>query len=280
MTEALIYFVSGSTGLTAEALGRSIMTQFPGVECHIAMRPFIDKPETARELVEEINRRGEDYKTSPVVFCTIINAEIYAILHTAKALVLDFFEPFMGRIAEHLQQPPMLETGLSHHLENYDRYMQRIDAVDFTVVHDDGQSVNKLEQSDIILIGISRTGKTPTSLYLSLHYGLRAANYPITEDDMEHQALPKTLVPFKDKLFGLTTESDTLRKIREKRRPGSRYASIQQCHYEIRQTEAIFTRNHIPFLNTVTISVEEISAKIYAMLRFNQNPNASLKDEL
>lgn len=260
------FLLSDSTGLTAEALARGLISQFTDLETDIIIKRFITTTDKAQAVVAQINAIAAKEPLKPLVFSTIIDTELNAIIAQAEAEIIDFFAPFLHRISEHVGLQPVYKAGQSHSLNDYEAYMNRIEAVNFSLMHDDGQTVQHLDEADIILIGISRTGKTPTSIYLSMHYGLRVANFPITEDDLESMRLPQTLQPYRHKLFGLTTELQALHEIREQRRAGSRYASLRQCDFEIRQAEALYRRFNVPHLNTVTISVEEISAKIIDQL--------------
>lgn len=261
--EVNIFLISDSTCITAETMAKSILSQFPDVNMSLYFIRFVNSIARAQAAVQEINDRNRLRKVSAIVFSTIIAPEIRSeFKYIENSLVFNLFDPVLKPISEFLGTEPQYITGKSHGLSDYEAYMHRMEAVNFSLSHDDGQAVQRLDEADVILIGISRTGKTPTCLYLSMHYGIRAANFPITEDDMEAMRLPATLDPYHHKLFALSTEPETLREIREQRRPNSRYASADQCDYEIRQSEALYRKNNIPYLNTVTISVEEISAKI------------------
>lgn len=257
-----VYFLSNGTAITAETLGLSLLAQFPDHQFRIRTIPFVDTVEKARAIIEEIDRGGDESKQQPIVICTMADDDLMKIIKRCKALIIDPFHDFLPRLekvlaAQHLHQP-----GQSHRIVNPSRYDSRIEAIDYAMQHDDGGKTANYDQADIILVGVSRSGKTPSCLYLALQFGIKAANYPITEEDMESDQLPSPVAPFRERLYGLTTDLDRLVSIREERRPGSRYASLDQCRYELRAVEKMFQRHAIQFINTTRMSVEEISARI------------------
>ena len=257
-----VFFVSDRTGITAETLGHSLLTQFDGIRFEKRSMRFIDSPERAEAARATIDRAAQEDGVIPLVFSTLIDPETRMIVRRSHCVYLDFFDTFIEPLERELEVKSNLTAGRSHGLTDMTEYSLRIDAVNFTLNHDDGSTVNQLEDADIILVGISRTGKTPTCLYLSLHYGIRAANFPLTEDDLEEGQLPRSLRPYRNKLFGLTTDPLRLQQIRQERLPNSRYASIQQCDFETRQAEALYKRAGIPHLHTTMKSIEEIAATI------------------
>ncbi|PWV62355.1 posphoenolpyruvate synthetase regulatory kinase/phosphorylase PpsR [Plasticicumulans acidivorans] len=261
----MAFFVSDRTGITAETLGHSLLTQFDALNIEKQAVRFVDTPERARALRDRINRHHQEDGLRPLVFSTLIATETRAIVKEATGLFIDFFEAFIGPLEHELGVKSELTAGRSHGMNDVEEYSRRIDAVNFTLNHDDGSTTSHLAEADIILVGISRTGKTPTCLYLSLHYGIRAANFPLTEDDLEEMQLPNSLKPHRDKLFGLTTDPARLAQIRHERMPNSKYASIEQCDYETRQAEALFRKLGVPYLRTTMKSVEEIATTIIDM---------------
>ncbi len=261
----MAFFVSDRTGITAETLGHSLLTQFEGTPLETEAIRFVDTPERAQRLRERIDRCADADGLRPLVFSTLINPETRDIVRGCNGLFIDFFEAFIGPLEAELGVKCSMLAGRSHGVTNVEEYSFRIDAVNFTLNHDDGSTASHLDEADIILVGISRTGKTPTCLYLSLHYGIRAANFPLTEDDLEDMKLPKSLQPYRSKLFGLTTDPMRLSQIRNERLPNSRYASLEQCDYETRQAEALFRKLGIPYLRTTMKSIEEIATTIIDM---------------
>ena len=257
-----VFYLSDRTGITVETLGHSLLTQFDGIEWKIINVPFLDTVEKAHAVLSEINHSVECDGQRPLVFSTLLKPEILDVIKQGNCRIFDFFETFIRSIEEELQQPFTRMAGRSHVLQHHLSYFKRIAAINFVLAHDDGVSPQNFNEADIILIGVSRCGKTPTCLYLGLQYGIAAANYPLTPDDMTVMQLPKLLEPFKNKLFGLTLSPAQLYFIRQERRPNSPYASLVQCQQEIQWQESLFQSLNIPFLDTTRISIEEISATI------------------
>jgi regulator of PEP synthase PpsR (kinase-PPPase family) len=223
--------------------------------------PFIDSVEKALAVNQEIDHEVGDSNELPIVISTMADLELKKIIDQSKALVLDPFADFLPRL-EKILNTTSAHASHSHRTANPSLYESRIDAIDFSLIHDDGGKTRNYDETDIILIGVSRTGKTPSCLYLALQFGLKAANYPITEEDMESELLPAPIRPFTSRLYGLTTDANRLCNIRKERRPNSRYSSLQQCRYELRAVEEMYYKHKIRFLNTTTMSVEEIAARI------------------
>ena len=257
----LVYFLSNGTAITAETLGLSLLAQFPDRHFQTRTIPFVDSLEKAHAISEEISRAGDEAQQMPIVICTMGDEALMKIVNLTRALVIDPFGDILPRLekvlaAEHHQ------PGQSHRTANPSIYDSRIEAIDYAMIHDDGGKTQQYDQADIILIGVSRSGKTPSCLYLALQFGIRAANYPITEEDMQSEKLPAPLQPFRDRLYGLTTDLNRLVNIRRARRPNTPYSSMKQCRYELRATEEMFRRHGIKYINTAEMSVEEIAARI------------------
>ncbi len=273
MPKRYAYFVSDGTGLTAEALGQSLISQFDQVEFVQVTLPFIDSVDKARDAVSRINKSREDSDDRPLVFDTIVDRAVRTELARADAFFVDIFGTFLNPLESELKADSSYRVGKSHAISDRKAYKTRIDAVQFALDNDDGARIRHYDQADILLIGVSRSGKTPTSLYLALQYGLRAANYPLTEDDLDGEGLPKNIKPWKAKMFGLLVDPDRLAAIRNERMPGSRYASIHQCQLEVRAAELIYKRENIPFLDVTELSIEEISSRILAATNIQRKIN-------
>lgn len=257
-----VFFISDRTGITAEMLGRSLLTQFEDIHFNTQLKPFIDTVEKAHKTVALINQTGQQQKQRALVFTTIVDPEIYQILNEADCLLMDFFDTFISPLENELGKRSSHHIGKLHGIENDQGYNKRINAINFALGCDDGINTQHYGNAQLILVGVSRCGKTPTSLYLALQYGIYVANYPVTEDDKESLRIPSALREYKDKLYGLSIEPERLRAIRSERRPNSRYADIKQCRHEIDEIETLFRRENIPFINTTSRSIEEIAAKI------------------
>jgi regulator of PEP synthase PpsR (kinase-PPPase family) len=256
------FFISDRTGITAEMLGHSLLTQFEQVEFSETTLPFIDSPDKARAAVDEINQAGRRDGVRPLVFSTLVDADISAIVVTAEGLVLDCFQTFIAPMEAELGVRSSHAVGRSHSVANSSNYFRRIDAVNYALSYDDGQATKELDNADVILIGVSRSGKTPTCLYLALQYGIRAANYPLIPEDFGTMKLPSTLQKQRQKLFGLTIMPDRLHQIRSERRPGSKYAALPNCQAEVREAEALMRNETIPYLDTTHRSIEELASTI------------------
>lgn len=257
-----VFFVSNSTGITVETLGRSLLYQFSSTEFELHSLRFIDTLEKANDAVEVINKQVTETHLRPIILSTLVKPELRDILSKANGLYLDVFDLFLGPIEEELGLEAKLGMGRVHGIGDDGHYSERMDAINFSFKTDDGVGIKGYEQADVILIGASRTGKTPTSLYLAMHYGLKAANYPIVDGELDSHRLPKLLIEFKDKIFGLLVTAERLHNIRTKRRADSPYASLSQCQYEIRQTETLFQLQDIPYFDVSSMSIEEVASNI------------------
>lgn len=260
-----VFFISDGTGITAETLGHSLLAQFDQIEFEENAIPYVDNVEKAWEAVRTINSAAESDSARPIVIDTIVNQELRNIISQANACRLDVFDAFVGVLESELSTHSANAVGKSHSIVSDENYAVRIDSVHFALDNDDGARTRHYDKADIILIGVSRSGKTPTSLYMALQFGIHVANYPLTEDDFDDLKIPACLKPYKKKLFGLTIEPQRLCAIRTERKPESRYATLHQCEVEIRAAQAIYAKENIPFINTTHFSIEEISTKILAM---------------
>lgn len=266
MPSRTVFFISDGTGITAETFGNSILAQFPDKPRHVR-RPFVDTPEKALQVVQEINETGWREGVRPIVFITLVNEEISAIIRQAQGLLLDMFRTFIEPLEEEFGVKSNHRVGRFSDVAASQEYHDRIEAINFSLAHDDGQSARNLAEADVILVGVSRSGKTPTSLYLAMQHGIKAANYPLIPEDFERGRIPDSLKPFKAKCFGLTIAADRLSEIRHERRPNSRYASIENCRYEIAEAEQMMRREGISWLSSTHKSIEEIATTILRDIR-------------
>lgn len=262
-----VFFISDRTGITAEKLSQPLLCQFEQIEFDKFNLPFIDSEEKALEAVKIIDQTAATDGISPLLFCTLIDDNIRRIINTSKGVSYDFFDTFIKPLEKELGIPSNHVIGLTHGQGQRDAYKARIDAVNFALHYDDGRKITNLENTDIILVGVSRSGKTPTCLFMAMNYGLMAANYPMLEEDLRSSDLPHILKPHREKLFGLTINPQRLQQIRSERRPNSDYASLKQCQFEVRNLEHIFNEQKTPYLDTSTMSIEEICTSI--MQRMN-----------
>ena len=256
-----VFFISHRTAITSETLGLTLLAQFPEHQFRTQTFPFIDNLERTEMVASAIRASAQDSKIRPIVICTMEDPELLAIIQQTPGMWIDPFGDYLPRLEEALAATHHA-TGRSHRSADSVNYDLRIAAVEYSLAHDDGGTTAGYEQAEIILVGVSRSGKTPSSLYLAIQFGIRAANYPITDEDLDSEQLPAPLREHRDRLYGLTTEPTRLANLRQTRRPNSRYSSIEQCRYELRAVEEMYRQNRISYLNTATMSVEEISARI------------------
>ena len=264
-----VFYVSDGTGITAETIGHSLLTQFTDGEFRTDRLPFVDTPDKARDAAGLIRRAGEQAGQRPIVVNSCVDNELSAILATSGALMLDVFAPFIGALEQELGRKRQPRVGKAHGIVDFDQYHRRINAMNYALTHDDGMRVD-YSDADVILVGVSRAGKTPTCVYLALHHGLRAANYPLTDEDLETDRLPPRLRQYRNKMFGLTIDPDRLHQIRQERRPNSRYSEFETCKREVAAADVIFRTEHIPVLSTTHASIEEISSRVLETLGINR----------
>ena len=256
------FYISDGTGITSEVFGHALLSLFEAEFDHVTI-PFVETSDKALHTKQRINDRYKTTGIRPLIFQTFVDEELRQIINSSDGVCYDFLNAFIEPMQKELGIAAMPKTHRTHsmHEKSYDF---RIDAVNFALANDDGSNLKNFDQADIILVGVSRSGKTPTSLYLALQYGIKAANYPFVEEDMQQLRLPEVLKRNKTKLFGLTITPERLSQIREQRRANSRYASLRQCQLELAEVESLYLREQIPYLNSTHLSIEEISAKIIA----------------
>ncbi|MFO1221306.1 MAG: pyruvate, water dikinase regulatory protein [Burkholderiaceae bacterium] len=268
MPNRTVFFVSDGTGITAETFGNSILAQFPAKHRHVR-RPFIDTPEKATAVLSEINVTAQMEGQRPIVFITLVNDAVRDVFAdpSCHGMVMDMFRTFVEPLEAELGVKSNHRVGRFSDAARSHEYHQRIEAINFALAHDDGQSARNLQAADVILVGVSRCGKTPTSLYLAMQHGIKAANYPLIPEDFDRNKLPTPLEPHKRKCFGLTIDPERLAQIRHERRPGSRYAALDNCRAEVRDAEAMMRREGIDWLSSTHKSIEEIATTILRDIR-------------
>ncbi len=256
-----VFIVSDGTGITAETFSHSILAQFETRFRNVRI-PFVDTIEKAHLAVRRINDAFAAEGVRPIVFTTLVDPAANQVLRNSQAMILNMFQTFIEPLENELGLKSTHAIGRLHQNADTEAYKSRIEAINFSLAHDDGQSHKNLADADVILVGVSRSGKTPTSLYLAMQYGLKAANYPLIPDDFERGKMPSGLLSFKQKIFGLTIDPNRLSEIRNERRPGSKYAALQNCRYEVNEAEAMMRREGIKWLSTTHKSIEEIATTI------------------
>jgi len=266
-----VFFISDGTGITAETVGHSLLSQFEGISYHQERIPFIDTAAKAAECRRRIDLARARDGVRPVVISTLVDPLVATPVREAEALHLDFISTFIVPLEAELGIKSSRAIGRGHSGATSQDYAARIEAINFTLAHDDGVSAADLDKADVILVGVSRSGKTPTSLYLALQFGIKAANYPLIPEDFERHRLPQGLERHRDKLFGLTISPARLTQIRQERRPDSKYAAIDNCRWEIEQAEKLMRREGIRWLSSTTKSIEEIAATLMQTIKLDRH---------
>ena len=261
-----VFFVSDSTGITVETLGHSLLSQFNTIEFNAVSLRFVDTEEKAREAQRTINKLAEESSHPPLIFCTLVKPELRQLLSDSKGLFFDVLNTFLKPIEDEMGIKAKHDIGRAHGILDDHEYANRISAVSYSLKTDDGSHARIYDDADVIITGVSRTGKTATCLYLALHYGLYAANYPLVENELEAETLPQNLLQQREKIIGFYIMPERLHLIRTKRRPDSEYASLSRCRFETRQAESMFNLAQIPFLDVSSMSIEEIASTIVSML--------------
>ncbi|WP_434778592.1 posphoenolpyruvate synthetase regulatory kinase/phosphorylase PpsR [Neisseria sp. Ec49-e6-T10] len=257
------FFVSDRTGVTAESFGESLLNQFTEVKFKHCTIPFVDTLERAQSVLQKAQEAAQRDNGRAFIFSSIVSPQIRAVFNSDPQIIhVDYFDAFIPIIEQELGVQANMIAGLTHGISNEESYDARMDAVNFALNNDDGISEKNFAEADVILVGVSRSGKTPTCLYLALQYGVRAANYPLTPDDLDSPSLPNMIKLYKGKLFGLTIDPARLNHIRNERRPDSKYASLENCRFEVNEAESMFRQHGIPFMSTTHKSVEELAASI------------------
>ncbi|MXS85256.1 kinase/pyrophosphorylase [Nitrosomonas sp. HPC101] len=270
MLQRSVFFLSDRTGITAETLGHSLLTQFDGIEWKRHYASFLDSAAKVQEIIDRINAVAQQEGQPPLIFSTLLDPAILASVRQADCYLLDFFESCLGILETALQQSPVRVPGRSHILGQDTSYFRRIAAIQYALNSDDGSNSRILADADVILVGVSRSGKTPVCVYLALQYGVLAANYPFTTEDMGAVRLPALLQPLREKLFGLTLNASRLQAVRAERYPGSHYASFIECQRELEWQNELYRQFGVPSIDTTGISIEEISASIINRMRLER----------
>ncbi len=262
-----VFFVSDGTGITAETFGGALLSQFDGLAIRELRLPFVDSVEKAIQAVDRINEQARHDTHRPIVFSTLINVEINEIVARANCRFLELLQTFKRLLETELKAISSHRVGRSHTAADTETYDRRMSAINYSLAHDDGQSNQDLEIADVVLVGVSRSGKTPTSLYLALQHGIKAANYPLIPEDFERKRLPDALIPIRERLFGLSIAPERLAEVRNERRPNSRYASLHNCRVEVAEAEAMMRREQISWVSSTNMSIEEIAAIVMQRLQ-------------
>lgn len=265
-----VFLISDGTGITVESFANSVLSQFPDFEFQYHAHPYTDSVEKIEAICEKIHANFELYHTEPLIFLTMVHADMIKPLMNTPCHIFDFLNPMIDSLENILKSKSLDQAGRAHGFLSSKRYDQRIDAINYALNCDDGLGPQNYEKADVILIGVSRCGKTPSCLYMALQFGIYTANYPITEESIDAQYLPQSLKAHKNKLFGLTISPQRLHHIRSERRPNSSYATLAQCQYEVTTVESLYHQQKIPFLDSTHYSIEEISTRIMSHMHIKR----------
>lgn len=260
MTAAIrsVFYVSDGTGLTAEALGHSLLAQFEGLRFRQTRLGRVDSFARLYACVDQVRGARESDGAPPLVFATLANPEWAQALRASDCVFFDLFETFLGPMEDALQARSSRKVRDPNGRDD----RARIEAIDFALAHDDGASDVRLAEADLVLVGVSRSGKTPTCLYLAMQHGVKAANYPLIPEDFERGRLPPALQKVRTRLFGLSVTPQRLSEVRQQRRPDSHYASLANCRQEVAAAAQMMQREGIRWLDSSAQSVEELSGAI------------------
>ncbi len=269
MKKRTVFMISDGTGITVESLSNSLMSQFESIQFEKKVFPFADSIAKIEVICSEIEHFAANSALKPLVFMTLVNPAIGACIKETSACVFDLFDTFLLPLEEELGIKASDTVGRAHAVDSAS-YDQRIDAVNYALAYDDGIKIHGYEQADMVLVGVSRCGKTPSCLYMALQFGIFAANYPFTMDELSNHQLPEILQPFRAKLFGLTIDPLRLQSIRSERRPNTAYSSFEQCRREVQEAELMYQREKIPYLDSTHFSIEEIATKIMSIAKIKR----------
>lgn len=261
-----VFFVSDRTGLTAESYGKCLLAQFPDLQFETTTLAFVDTVEKALAAQAQINHASEELNIESIVFSTLVSDDEQTIIESSDACVISLFHSFIDRLENFFGLQSTHKQGVSRISFNDATYQRRLDAIDFALAHDDGVRPDHYAEADVILAGVSRCGKTPTSLYLAMNFSLKVANYPLTPEDMASDELPQCLKDNIDKLVGLTIKPVPLSRIRRQRRPDSDYSSLEICQAELKKAQGMFERAGLSVFDTTDTSIEEISSRVVRVL--------------
>jgi regulator of PEP synthase PpsR (kinase-PPPase family) len=232
-----IYYISDSTGIMATNLGQALICQFPEINFYEEKFPFILTVKQARKT------KVREVFDSPEV---------------------EFFEAyglFLERLETCLEAEAVREPGFARHANDM-AMTKRVEAIHYCLGHDDGTKESEYDEADIILLGVSRSGKTPVSVFLATQMGLKSANFPLTSEYLDQYRIPEQIRQNKDRAVALTTSPEQLHSAREKRYPNSKYSRIATCREELKQAEQIYVKNKIPIVSSAGKSIEETATQV------------------
>lgn len=264
-----IYYISDSTGILITNLGQALLCQFPEISFHEEKIPYVKTIKEAQKTLEYILDKSRGRR--PIIFSTIMDLEIRNLFRSPEVEFFDAFDYFLDPLEHCLEAKALRVPGFSRHGDVL-TMNKRVDAINYCLEHDDGTKVNEFDEADVILLGVSRAGKTPVSVYLATQMGLKAGNFPLTDEYLKEQRLPQSVVRNIKRAVALTTTPEMLRSIREKRYPDSKYAKIATCIEELQLAEEIFHHHKVPIISSAGKSIEEIATQVTQEIGLARKP--------
>lgn len=265
-----IYYISDSTAILVKNLGHSLICQFPEINFIEEKFPFVNSVKEAQKVLAHILKRSGGRQ--PIVFSTIMNEDVRNVFNNSEIEFIDAYGHFLTRLEDCLEATALRVAGYYRTTTEVD-LAKRAENINFSLEHDDGTGLDGYPAADVILLGISRTGKTPISVYLATQMGLKAANFPLIDKYLTEYRLPDQIVRSKHKAVGLTTTPELLSSIRERRLPGSNYARLSTCLEEMDQADKIYKKYKIPTISSAGKSIEEIATQVSQELKLSKRPS-------
>jgi regulator of PEP synthase PpsR (kinase-PPPase family) len=258
--ELVLYICSDSVGETAEAVAQATLRQFGGKKVRIKRYGHVRQEDEIKRLLEDAKMHGS------FVAYTLVQPKLRETMkHEARRLgvrAVDIMGPMLQAFTDTFHDAPKRQPGLLHEMDDF--YFRRVEAVEFAVRYDDGRDPSGLPQAQVVLIGVSRTSKTPLSMFLA-HKGYKVANWPL----LPEVRLPEELLSLDPSgVFGLTTNVDTIHKIRTERLravglpAGAPYASLERIKTELAYAESIMNRIGCRIINVSDKAIEETAGII------------------
>jgi [pyruvate, water dikinase]-phosphate phosphotransferase / [pyruvate, water dikinase] kinase len=262
-----VYYLSGSTGILAKDLGKALLCQFPDVPFREELIPFIQTEKEAEKAIERIRSRSTGQV--PMVISTLLGRKLNGILNHPDVEFLNIFDQFLRKIEDILEEKAVWKAGASRHPSER-TMIKRVEAIHYCIDHDDGSGTKDYDEAEVILLGVSRSGKTPVSVYLATQMGIKTANYPLVLDDSPSFRLPPYITRNKKRLIGLSITPQLLHQYREQRYANSSYASLSTCRSEINEVNTLYLNHDIPIVTSDGKSIEEIAIHVTQLLNLKK----------
>lgn len=263
-----VYYLSGSTGILAKDMGKALLCQFPEIHFKEELIPFIHTEVEAQKAIEKI--RAQSTGETPLVLSTLLSKELNAVFNSPDIEFLNIFDQFLVQFENFLQKKALWASGASRY-PNDRTMIRRVEAIHYCIDHDDGNSTKDYDKAEIILIGVSRSCKTPVSVFLATQMGIKTANYPLIRDGTDSFKLPPYLVRNKKKIVALSTSPQLLHQYREHRYADSKYAKLSTCRDELNKANMLYMDHRIPIVMSDGKSIEETATQVTQQLNLKNN---------